>query len=321
MKSLRRHLTEYLTMRRALGFGLIRAGKALWHFVTFMEQRRARYITTEMALEWAQLPSPAKPATWAARLGYVRGLAQYISAFDRRTEIPPAKLLPHQPKRVQPYLYTDEEIHGLMAAALKLPVCHEWPAGSLLKRQTYYAFIGLLAVTGMRIGEAINLKIKNVDLSQGIITIQQGKLGKSRLIPLHASTVKALSTYRACRNHYCQGNPDDFFFINRIGKHLDQGTIRRTFYDLSSAAGIQRVKSPVGGPAKGPRIHDLRHRFAVQTLLSWYQEGEDAERKLPLLSTYLGHVHVSDTYWYLTAYPELMRHGVERLERRWEGIS
>lgn len=319
MKSLREHLSDYLSLRRSLGFKLLRQGKALANFVTFLEQRRALYITVSTALEWAQQPCIAQRATWAGRLSTVRGFAGYISAFDPRTEIPPADLLPHQPKRAQPYLYTNLEIQQLMAAALSLPVCPNWPKSSLLKRQTYYCLIGLLAVTGMRISEVTNLKIKNVDLDEGVITIEGAKLGKSRLVPLHASTVKALLAYSAIRSAHLPEQPNGYFFINQVGKLLDQGTIRNTFYALSHKVGLRaKPKRRTDQPCKGPRIHDFRHRFAVHTLLRWYRSGEDVERKLPVLSTYLGHVHVSDTYWYLTAYPELMSHAVERLERRWE---
>lgn len=319
MRTLRGYLADYLLMRRALGFKLLRAGKALANFVSYQEQRHAAHIKTSLALEWAQQPHLAKPATWAARLCYVRLFAQFVAGFDARTEIPPADLLPHQPERARPYIYSEDEIQQLMAAALRLPVCRDFPEGSLLKRQTYYCLIGLLAVTGMRISEVTNLKIVNVNLSEGILTIEGAKLGKSRLIPLHTSTVKALRKYSELRNAQFPERAEGFFFVNRVGKQLDQGTIRRTFYLLSQDIGLRKRKSRQ--PNKGPRIHDLRHRFAVHTLQRWYQNGEDAERQLPILSTYLGHVHVNDTYWYLTAYPELMSHAVKRLEQRWEAES
>jgi integrase/recombinase XerD len=314
MSDLQEALKNYLTMRRGLGFTLLRSGKALFHFVSFLEQKDALYITTALALEWALKPCEAKPATWAGRLGYVRGFAQYMSAVDPRTEIPSTALLPHRAKRAQPYLYTENEIQQLMTAALNLPIATSFPAASFLKRRTYHCLIGLLSVTGMRISEVIGLKMKNVDLEAGILTIEGAKLGKSRLIPFHASTQKALSKYKLCREQFLDGHPADHFFINQVGKSLDQGTVRRTFYILSRAMGLRGLNS-----RQGPRIHDMRHRFAVQTLLQWYRNGENVERMLPVLSTYLGHVHVSDTYWYLTAYPELMGHAVERLEQSWEG--
>lgn len=318
MKALRQYLRDYLTMRRSLGFKLLRPGKALTKFVKFQEQRTS-HIQTSAALEWAQQVSPAQPATWAARLSYVRSFARYVSGFDARTEIPPEDLLPHQPRRIQPYIYTDSEIQKLMAAALQLPICRNDRQGSLLKRQTYCCLIGLLAVTGMRISEATDLRISNVDLHEGVITVEGAKHGKSRLVPLHNSTVKSLLIYGNLRKRHFPEEPSDFFFVNRVGKHLDQGTIRRTFYALSQSVGLrQQTKGKNNQPNKGPRLHDFRHRFAVQTLLRWYQSGDDAEKKLPVLSTYLGHVHVSDTYWYLTAYPELMSHCANRLEKRWE---
>ena len=312
MISLRECLNDYLTMRRALGFSLRRPGNALRDFVTFAEKNGVQYITTALALEWAQKPVPAQPATWASRLGQVRVFARYMSALDPRTEIPPLDLLPHSPKRARPYIYTDKEVQNLMAAALNLPICPCWPAASLLKRQTYYCLIGLLSVTGMRIGEATALKLKNVDLNAGVLTIEGAKLGKSRLLPIHDSTLKSLRGYKAHRDEYLQGRYADRFFINKVGQCLDHGAVRRTFYAISRVIGLR------GKCAKqGPRIHDFRHRFAVKTLLHWYRGGEDVERLLPVLSTYLGHVHVSDTYWYLTAYPELMGHAVQRLEKRW----
>ena len=322
MKSLAQHLSDYLSLRRFLGFRLLRQGKALSNFVRYLEQCGADYIQTSMALEWAQQPCPAQPATWAARLGTVRCFARYLRSFDPRTEIPPANLLPHQPKRAQPYLYTEAEICRLMAAALCLPVCPIFPEGSLLKRQTYHCLIGLLAVTGMRIGEATGLKVKNVDLKEGLLTIEGAKLGKSRLVPLHASSTQSLRAYSVFRNNYFAEQPDGYFFVNRVGKPLDHGTVRRTFYVLSQMVGLRPdLGHASDGPNEGPRIHDFRHRFAVQTLRRWYEAGEDVQRKLPLLSTYLGHAHVSDTYWYLTAHPELMVNAVERLEHRWEAQS
>jgi Site-specific recombinase XerD len=250
-------------MRRALGFTLLRSGKALLNFVEFAELSGAEYITISLALEWAQKPVSVKPATWASRLGYVRMFARYLSAFDPRTEIPPDDLLPHSPKRARPYLYSEREIEKLMAAALNLPICSNWPRASLLKRQTYYCLIGLLSVTGMRISEAINLKMKNVDLATGMLTIEEAKHGKSRMVPLHASTVLALSAYKASRDEYLQGLSASYFFINKVGASLDQGTVRRTFYELSRQTGLRGKRS-----SSGPRIHDLRHNHESRIITS-----------------------------------------------------
>lgn len=308
MNTLRESVTDYLAMRRALGFKLRLAGVALFDFVSFQEKRGAAYVTTQLALEWAQQPSSVQPALWAQRLCWVRCFARFRSATDTRTEIPPHGLLPHKPKRTRPYLYTDEEIRKLLEAASQIE-----PANVVLKRQTYYCLLGLLAVTGMRLGEAIDLKMTNVDLVAGVLKLEGTKFGKSRLVPLHPSTQKALSDYKSCRDAFLNGRPAIYFFINNVGKRLDPGSVHRNFYLLSRQIGIRGSDS-----GHGPRLMDFRHLFAVKTLLQWYRNGEDAERRLPILSTYLGHVHVSDTYWYLTTFPELMEAAVKRLEQHWE---
>ena len=309
MSTLRQAVQEYLTLRRSLGFKLDKAGNQLLAFVRFMEQHEALYITTKLALAWAQQPSHVQPAEWAQRLSVVRTFARYRSAADPRTQIPPAGLLPYRPKRAQPYLYSSKEIRNLLQAACLLPT------HGGLRPWTYHCLFGLLSVTGMRIGEARNLELQDVDLQTGVLTVRSGKFGKSRLLPIHASTRRVLSGYIARRNRrWATRAASSYLFLSNWGNQLDGGEIRRTFYALSRKIGLR-------GPSDshGPRIHDLRHRFAVMTLLRWYRSHEDVERKLPYLSAYLGHVHVSDTYWYLSAWPELMRQAMSRLERCWEG--
>ena len=308
MTTLRAAVQEYLTLRRALGFKLREAGKALLEFVRFLEQHRAFYITTQLALSWAQQPSTVQPAEWARRLSVVRAFARHRSATDPRTEIPPDGLLPYRPKRARPYLYSDDEIRGLLRAALELP------GRGGLRPWTYHCLIGLLSVSGLRIGEARNLELPDVDLQAAVLTIRGAKFGKSRLVPVHASTRDALADYLVRRKRCWATRPvSSYVFVSNWGNRLDGGEIHRTFYALSRQTGLR-------GPSAshGPRLHDLRHRFAVTTLLRWYRAGEDAERRLPILSTYLGHVHVSDTFWYLSAWPELMREAMRRLERSWE---
>jgi integrase len=310
MNTLREGLNNYLEMRRALGFKLRRAGKALFDFVSFLESRGAAFITVDLALEWARQPDSAKASTWAEHLGLVRGFARYRKAIDARTEVPPLDLLPHRVARARPYLYSETEIEKLLQAALDLPRTRA------LKKMTYYYLLGLLAVSGMRIGEALSLRLRDVDLNLGILTIDSGKCGKSRLIPLHNSTKRELSKYVSLRAEFPNGRTSDFFFINLVGKRLDSSEVRRTFYKLSRKEGLRG-----NGASSGPRLHDLRHRFAVETLVRWYHNGDDVEQRLPILSTFLGHVHVSDTYWYLTTHPELMNLAVNRLEQRWEVVS
>jgi len=307
MNTLREAAREYLTLRRNLGFKMHGADKPLGAFVTFMEQRRAVYITQQLALTWAQQPSGVLPAEWARRLRLVRGFAVHRSATDPRTQVPPHGLLPHRPQRARPYLYTQAEIRRLLRAALRMP------PGAGLRPWTYHGLFGLLSVTGLRIGEACNLELVDVDLKKALLTVRGAKFGKSRLVPLHASTCKVLADYMARRERFLSGRPALHLFISHRGNRLDGGEIRRTFYALSRQIGLR-------GPSDshGPRLHDMRHRFAVQTLLRWYRAGKDAERCLPILSAYLGHVHVADTYWYLSQWPALMQEAMKRLERRWE---
>jgi integrase len=311
MNTLRQAVQEYLTMRRSLGFQLREAGRGLVDFVTFMEQHRASYITPQLALTWAKQPSAAQPAYWAQRLSYVRGFARYRSATDPRTQVPPQGLLPFQPKRARPYLYTDDEIKSLLSAALKLP--YRYKRGAL-RPWVFHCLFGLLSVSGLRLGEARNLELPDVDLKAGVLTIRGAKFGKSRLVPLHPSARRVLAKYIARRERHWSARPvSSYVFVSSRGNRLDTGEIHRTFYTLSREIGLR-------GPSDshGPRLHDLRHRFAVKTLLQWYRSGEDAEQRLPILSAYLGHVHVSDTFWYLSAWPELMQEAMLRLEGRWE---
>ena len=307
MNTLRQAALEYLAMRRSLGFKLQRPAAQLFNFITFMERHRAPYITVLLALAWAKQPADAQPASWAQRLSYVRIFARHRSATDPRTQVPPPDLLPYHPKRARPYLYSSGEIRGLLHAALQLH-------NHALQPWTYYCLLGLLSVSGLRVGEAQNLRIQDLDLETGVLTVRNAKFGKDRLVPLHASTRRVLSRYLARRRRaFMNGAPSEYLFVSARGNRLDGKSLRRIFYRLSRQIGL---RAP--GDRHGPRLHDLRHRFASQTLLRWYRAGEDPERRLPTLSAYLGHAHWSDTYWYLSAMPELMREAMSRLERRWE---
>ena len=309
MSTLRQALDEYLQVRRALGYKLREAGAELPRFVSFMEARRAEHITARLALEWAQQPTTVQPAEWARRLGYVRGFARYRSATDSATEVPAAGLLPHRRRRARPYLYTEQEIDGLLSAALELPTA--FPS-TRLRPHIFHCLIGLLSVTGLRISEALGLQVGDVDLGNAVLTIRGAKLGRDRLVPLHATTCAVLVAYLQQRERLPDMHNSLYLFASRRGKRLDIGHVHRTFYTLSRQIGLR-------GPddSHGPRMHDLRHRFAVMTLLHWYASGDDPARRLPVLSTFLGHVHVEDTYWYLSAWPELMAQAMARLERRW----
>ena len=297
-------LEEYLALRRALGFVLDAPCRVLHRFVAYAEHEGISSITTELALKWAMQPD-CHPAQWANRLSMVRRFARYMSALDARTEIPPDGLLPHRFRRKRPYIYTDEEITHLIRAAQKLPS----PLG--LRAATYSTLFGLLAVTGMRVSEPVALDRNDIDLARGILIIRRTKFGKSRMLPLHSSTVEALHHYLKLQDRVFRKTKS--FFVSERGTRLTTWSVRKTFILLSRQTGLR-------GPddSHGPRLHDLRHRFAIETLLSWYRAGIDVERHMPELSAYLGHVHVTDTYWYISAVPELLQLATLRLEQRGE---
>jgi integrase len=312
MTSLRSAVQEYLIVRRSLGFQLHDAGRLLSKFVAFMEAYRASVVTTALARAWAQQSTTVQPSEWARRLSIVRTFARYHQATDPRTEIPPDGLLPYRPKRARPYLYSDAEIRDLLRAARHMPCRSE---RGRLRRWVYSCLFGLLSVSGMRLGEVRNLELRDVDLKAGVLTTRGAKFGKTRLVPLHPSTRQVLADYLARRHRHWRHRPvSSYVFVSSWGNRL--GDIHRTFYALSRQIGLRGCTDH-----RGPRIHDLRHRFAAKTLWRWYRRGEDPDRRLPILSAYLGHVHVADTYWYLSAWPELMHEAMRRLERRWEDRS
>lgn len=310
MNQLRKAVQDYLVMRRGLGFKLAKHEGWLREFVSFLAGKRSSRITVNLALEWATLNADHKQYDWAARLSTVRGFARHWSATDSSTEVPPLGLLPYRPPRAQPYFYSDQEIRALLKAAKNRTSIDP------LRPWTYYCLFGLLAVTGLRLGEALNLRTEDMDWSEGILTIRGAKFGKSRLVPLHASTCKVLADYVKRRDRRWGARTEGHLLVNKNDNRLDKGEVHRTFYTLSRQIGLRAVNA-----SRGPRLHDFRHRFAVQTLLHWYRNGEDPRRRLPVLSTYLGHAHVTDTYWYLTGTPELLGAAGKRLEKRWEDLN
>jgi integrase len=284
MIPLRQALTDYLQIRRALGYKLERAEKLLLQYLEHLEALGAERITTENAVSWATLPAAGKDAHWwAFRLSAVRGFARYLHALDGRHEVPPADVLPNRTHRAIPYLYSQQEILRLMTATSSLH--------GELRQATYRTLIGLLAVTGMRVGEAIRLDDHDVDLRHGILVVRGTKFGKSRELPVHATTVDALRSYLRRRDRLCPEPHSDAALISPAATRLLYTNVHATFRELRRRAGLAARSA-----ACRPRIHDVRHTFAVRTLLGWYREGVEVQPRLPLLSTYLGHVHPKDTY-------------------------
>lgn len=302
MMSLTKALSEYLAMRRALGFQLHDTERCLSQFVRFAQAEGTAFITTDLALRWASQPTQASPAHQSRRLGMVRQFASYCHALDTRNEIPPVGLLPYRYRRKTPYLYNDEQLDRLLQAARQLPS----PTG--LRAATYATLLGLLIVTGMRISEPIALDRTDVDLDLGTLTIRRTKFAKSRWLPLHPTTGQALQQYAALRDRLYPEPTTPSFFLAETGTRLTVNTVEQTFVKLSQRIGLRQP-----GDRFGPRLHDLRHRFAIQTLLGWYRAGLDVEQRLPQLAAYLGHAHINDTFWYISATPELLRFAAERV--------
>lgn len=303
---------DYLALRRSLGFKLREYGVCLHEFVSFLGRRSAAHITSALAVEYASSRADEKPVSWAWRLMIIRGFAEYRSAADPKTEVPHRRLLPFRCKRARPYLYSKDEIGRLLRAALTMVSPHP------LRQRTHCCLFGLLAVTGMRLGEALSLQSQDVDLDQGLLTIRRAKFDKSRLVPLHPSTCAVLREYVRLRDetHERRQRPVGFFFATIHGTRLNNSGVNLVFRELSRKIGLRK-----NGGGSGPRLHDFRHRFAVETLLRWYRNGEEVTRRMPILSTYLGHSNVTGTYWYLTNTPELMAAASKLLETRWKGVA
>ena len=308
MSPLRDALADYLRIRRRLGFKMPQDGRLLEGFVEFLEQAGAERITTELALEWARTPVHAHPHWWGQRLGVVRGFARHVATIDPASEVPSTDLLPGHRPRLAPYIYTNAEIAALMAAAGRLR-----PPLRAARHQT---LIGLLAVTGMRPGEALALDRHDVDLRHHVVHVRAGKQNKQREVPLHQSTIRALRGYARLRDTGFPEPTTPAFFISARGGRMVRGELNRTFTRLVDEVGLDGR-----GTRARPRPYDLRHALAVRTLLDWHEAGEDVDRRIPLLSTYLGHTDPASTYWYLEAVPELLELISRRLEQAPEVLS
>jgi integrase len=289
MSRLHEALADYLSVRRAMGYKLERAGKLLAQFVSYLDDADVAAVTVDHALAWATLPAAGSVNWWAHRLSVVRGFAVYLSTVDPATQVPPTDLLPCQHKRSIPYLYSDDELAA--TEMLSTP----------LRTATYRTLLGLLSVTGLRIGEAIRLDRTDNDTRAGLLTVRSTKFGKDRQIPLHPTTMQALTAYLSRRDRLCPRPATAAVFISTAGTRLRCCNVNWTFLKLVDRAGL----APRSASCR-PRLHDLRHTFAVNTVLDGYRTGADFHARLPLLSTCLGHVHPANTYWYLSAAPELL---------------
>lgn len=301
MSALLTLLADYLAVRRAMGYKLTKDEVVLTAFVQHLTEHGEQFVTVEQAAVFVAAPPGAGPASQANRMSMVRGFAAFLHAIDDRHQVVPRGLFPHGPHRATPYFYDDHEITALIAAAAALPV----PVTAL----TISTLIGLLAATGLRISEALTLDVTDVDLTSEMLTVRRSKYGRSRHVPLHPSVVEAITTYLDRRQQLLPTPVDPALFLTTVGTRKRIAHVEATFRKLRTATGL------AGRSANcRPRIHDLRHTFAVRTLIGWYREGGDVAARLPLLSTYLGHREPKYTYWYLQAAPELLAQAAVRLE-------
>jgi integrase/recombinase XerD len=301
MSTMRQAAEDYVALRRAMGFKFDKPGRLVLQLADHLDRLGIRQLSIDAALVWARQPTHADPSWWAYRLSAVRGFAVYLHPRLPGTQVPPADLFPLRTKRATPYLYSAEDVAALMSAARRLH--------TPLVAATYETLIGLLAVTGLRIGESLNLDRADIDLTAGMLTVVNGKFGKSRQVPLHPTTIERLRFYAGRRDELVPTPRATTFFLSTAGTRLSDSRVESTFRSLVRAAGLQ----PRSARCR-PRLHDLRHSFAVNTVLDWYRDGADVQARMPRLSTYLGHVDPSATYWYLSTAPELMALACARLE-------
>lgn len=309
MSPLHDALTKYVAIRRALGAQLREPAVTLARFIDFLESEGAEFITSQLALRWATEPSGVEPSTWARRLGMVRRFATWWSTIDPRTQIPPKGLLKARHRRKRPHIFTEHQIEQLMGQAARLP------SSKGLRALTYGTLIGLLAATGLRPGEALSLDGGDVDLQTGILAVRNTKFGKSRFVPIEDSTRAALARYAKRRDRLFSQRRTEAFLVSERGVRLVCSTARHTFARLCRTIGL---RSPMVGRriGRGPRLQDLRHTFATRKLVEWYRAGLDVEKKIPGLTTYLGHSSVQNTYWYIQAIPELLQLATEHQTTR-----
>jgi len=310
MSPLAEHLECYLAIRRGLGFQLGTAARILRTFVTFAGNQGADHITTSVFLKWKDTFGQASRQTWARRLGTVRLFAQWLNGVDPRNEVPPRGLIPAKARRPHPYIYGDQEIRQILDAATNLPSING------IRGLTYSTLFGLIAVTGLRVSEAIALDHGDVDLENAVLTVRHGKFGKARLVPVSESTASHLSAYAKERDRLLGRVPPSFFVSHR-GTRATACGARYNFASICQHIGL-RATQRLGKHGRGPRIHDLRHTLAARTMVNWYRLGLDPGQEMIKLTTYLGHVNPDHTYWYIEAVPELLELAAKRVSHSLE---
>lgn len=309
--TLAHELERYLGVRRSLGYDLATAERALRRFVQYADTQSASHITTDLFLGWQSAFGNAGRSTWGARFVMVRLFSQWLHGLDAAHEVLPRGLVPYRYCRTQPYIFTNAQIVAIVETAAELPSIYG------MRGLTCSTLFGLIAVTGMRINEALSLNADDIDLDHGIIHIRLGKLGKERLIAVHDSVSGKLRNYAAERDRLL-GAPSVPFFVRCDGKRLGDCGARYNFAHVCQRVGL-RERQTEGRHGRGPRIHDLRHTFAAQTMIDWYKSGKDPAREMVKLTTWLGHSDPEHTYWYIEAVPELLELASARITESHDG--
>lgn len=306
MNALSKELDRYLGIRRNLGYSLATDERILRRFIDFAERENTEHISIALFLEWKRTFGSAGNQTWAHRLGTIRIFAQWLHCMDLRHEVPPQSLIPSRFRRPRPYIYSEDEIRRIVESAAELPSIHG------IRALTCATLFGLIAVTGLRVSEALSLDVGDVDLNAGVLTLRRGKFGKARLLPVSDCTKARLAAYAKERDRLLGTTSEPFFVADR-GERLTDCGARYNFAAVCQTIGLRPVQK-FKKHGRGPRIHDLRHTFAVRTLVNWYRTGKNPTREMIKLTTYLGHGDPADTYWYIEAVPELLELASKRLE-------
>jgi integrase/recombinase XerD len=299
-------LDRYLSIRRSLGYDLSTAERILRRFIAFAQHEGDEHISTDLFLRWQETYGQANQQTWARHLAVIRLFAQWLHSIDAKHEVPPQTLIPSRSRRARPYIYRDDEIQRIVETAAQLPSING------IRALTYSTLFGLIAVTGLRLREALSLNTTDVDLSEGVLTLRRGKFGKARLLPLAPSTTARLAAYAKDRDRLL-GAPSQPFFVSDRGYRLSDCSARYNFAIVCQTIGL-RPTQKFHRHGRGPRLHDLRHTFAVRTMVNWYRTGQDPAQEILKLTTYLGHTKPAYTYWYIEAVPELLALASQRVE-------
>lgn len=308
MTGLEQAMGDYLQLRRALGHELADAGRLLPSLVSHLDAQGLSTVTIESALEWAQQPAADRvTSVGSRRMTAARGFARYLAGIHDGTQVPPLGLIPQPQRRRRPFIFSPADIQAVLDQI-------RGSIASPLRAATYQTLIGLLAVSGLRIGEAIKLDRSDIDWATGVLLIRESKFGKSRLVPLHPSAITALAEHADLRDTLQPRPKDPSFFVSLTRKRLSYAVVCQTFRQQVDTAGVG------AGASSKPRLHDLRHTFAVRTMLQWYRSGQDVQANLPALSTYLGHREPASTYWYLSAVPELLALAAARQNAAWSAV-